>query len=172
MRTRHLFCQITLLIGLLCLSQASNAIDVWATPIKAGGPLAGKKDCQFEVITAWEGRQLSWDGPCKDGKAHGQGVLRAYKKDAPPQLFYGVLDHGELRKGVIDNADGGYFVGEFASGVLKPTDDATVGALTVDTFHLASEIAKAYSVRLNKAGNAASAAFYLKQSQKLSAQMD
>jgi hypothetical protein len=171
MRIRHLFCQITLLIGALCLSQASNAIDMWATQIKVGGPLAGKKDCQFQVISAWEGHQLSWDGPCKDGKAHGQGVLRAYKKEALPQIFYGVLDHGELRKGVIDNADG-YIVGEFASGVLKPTDDATVGALTVDAFHLASEIAKAYSVRLKKDGNAASAVFYFKQSQKLLAQMD
>ena len=172
MPTHRLLFQVTLLLGVLCLSQASHAIDVWATPIKPGAPLAGQPGCQFQVITAWLERKISWEGPCKDGKAHGKGVLRAYKQDSPAQLFFGVIEHGELRKGVIDNADGGYILGEFANGVVKPGDDLAAGALKVEMFTLASDIAKAYSQRLQKAGNAGSAAFYLKQSKKLDEQID
>ncbi|MEN9867579.1 MAG: hypothetical protein RL748_3169, partial [Pseudomonadota bacterium] len=132
----------------------------------------GKPNCQFQVITAWLGSQIAWDGACKNGKAHGQGVLRAYKKDEKTQVFYGVLEAGQLRKGVIDSAEGGYVVGEFSNGILKPADDLKVGALTVETFTLASKIAKAYSERLKKAGNASSSEYYMQQTEKLANQMD
>lgn len=172
MPTPRLFFQIPLVLSALCLSQLSHAADEWAIPIKPGAPLAGKKDCQFQVITPWLARQVSWEGPCKDGKAHGNGLIRATKPNSPPHLFYGVLDHGALRKGVIDDADGGYRLGEFANGVLKPVDDLAVGAFKVEMFALASDIAKAYSQRLQKAGNTASAAFYVNQAKKLGEQID
>lgn len=111
---------------------------------------------------------LSWYGPCQAGKAHGLGVLRSYKKDVIMQLFFGNLEYGELRLGVIE-MPGGYVAGQFVQGKLVQDAERNV---IISAFRNASEAAKAYSQRLKQAGNKASSAFYLKKSKELEQTID
>lgn len=130
--------------------------------------LAGRKDCQFMPPAGWQDGAFSWDGPCRDGMAHGQGVMRSYQKGAPALLFFGELEHGQLGIGVIEGRDG-YQAGRFSEGKLMPEPERNG---IIRAFRSASAAAEAYSLRLRHAGNARSAEFYMKKSQELAQQMD
>lgn len=147
---------------------AGLAMAVLTARAAGAPPMAGRNDCQFMPPAEWTDSALTWDGPCKEGKAHGLGVLRAYKKGATTLLFFGNLEQGELRLGVIEGSDG-YIPGPFHEG--KPLPDAEHNAI-IAAFRVASEAAKAYSQRLTQAGNKSSAAFYAKKAKELEQQMD
>ena len=156
---------------LLCASLFS--IHALATPLatepnQSESRLAGRKDCQFAPPVEWLDSTLFWEGQCQAGKAHGQGVLRAYKKGAKTLLFFGNLVQGELSLGVIDTSEG-YIAGQFSHGKL--VDDVERNVI-IGAFRSASAAAKANSQRLKQEGNKKSAAFYLKKARELEQQMD
>lgn len=128
----------------------------------------GRKDCQFVRPSQWGGRTLSWDGHCQAGKAHGLGVLRAYRQGDETIVFYGKMEQGEMALGVVEGRDG-YQAGRFSDGSLVPEQQREV---IINAFDLASAAARAFSQRLRKADNAVSAAYYLRKSQELARQMD
>ncbi|MEQ1620191.1 MAG: hypothetical protein ABL919_02215 [Methylococcales bacterium] len=150
------------------------ASDVAAAPPTTGAvevksnSAVGRKDCQVVPPVEWTDSTIIWDGPCQTGKAHGEGVLRAYKKGADTLLFLGNIEHGELDIGVIDGPEG-YIAGQFSHGKLVLEVERNV---IIKAFRSASNAAKSYSQRLKQAGNQKSAAFYLKKARKLEQQMD
>ncbi|MDS4015092.1 MAG: hypothetical protein RKP46_12205 [Candidatus Accumulibacter sp.] len=128
----------------------------------------GRKDCRFVRPPQWAERSLNWDGQCLAGKAHGLGVLRAYRKGEEPIVFYGRMAQGEMALGVIETR-AGYQAGRFSGG---STVDEQAREVIIDAFERASAAARAFSQRLGKAGNQASAAHYLRKSEELARQMD
>ena len=125
--------------------------------------------CHVAPIAEWPAHSLRWDGGCKDGKANGSGVLRAYAKPpAATGIFYGQMQGGEMALGVMEIPDG-YRAGRFIQGKLQA--DAERNTL-IKAFEVASQAAKDFSARLLKAGNASSAKFYLAKSTELAQQMD
>lgn len=137
---------------------------------QVGSQAAGPTNCQFFPPVEFRGSTVLWHGPCLASMAHGQGVLRAYKKGASTQFFFGNLEHGELRLGVLEVPDG-YLAGQFAQGKLQPGAEADRNVV-IDAFRKASAAAKAYSQHLEKIGNNASATFYRKKAEQLAQQMD
>lgn len=156
--------QVVLLGGALILS--AHAAESLTTEFQ----LAGRKGCQFVPLSEWHGSTLSWDGSCQAGKAHGRGVLRIYKKDGDTQFFFGNLEDGELRLGVIEG-EGYYIAGEFKHGALVSESEPDFN-LKRRVFLNASAAAKDFSQRLKRMGNQKSAAFYLKKSQELEQQIE
>jgi len=99
------------------------------------------------------------------------GVLRANPKpgsQAQVLIFFGRLDHGQPKLGVIDTPDG-YIAGELADGKELSNDDPNV---TLRAFRAASAAASFVRDRLDAVGNAASAAFYTKKAEDLAAQIE
>ena len=158
----------TILLGAVLFSTHALATPPTTESDQAGLHLVGRKDCQFVPPAEWLDSTITWEGSCQAGKAHGQGVLRAYKKGVKTLLFLGNLEHGELSLGVIDSAEG-YIAGQFYQGKLVPDVERNV---IISAFRNASAAAKAYSQHLKQAGNQGSAAFYLKKAQELEQQMD
>jgi hypothetical protein len=129
----------------------------------------GRKDCQLQSRPQWQDRNLQWEGPCKAGKADGTGVLKAWGKgNAKPEIFYGKVVAGALQFGVLE-VEGGFLAGTFVNGALQDNDDRNQ---IIKAFDVGSAAAKAYSERLQKAGNADSAKFYAKKAHSLANQMD
>jgi hypothetical protein len=158
----------TILIGAALLS-----FDAVATPVamelgQADLHLVGRKGCQFVPPVEWLDSTVIWEGACQSGKAHGQGVLRSYKKGASTLLFFGNLEQGELTLGVIDSSEG-YIAGQFSHGKLVENVERNI---IIRAFSNASAAAKAYSQHLKLEGNEKSAGFYLKKAQELEQQMD
>jgi hypothetical protein len=145
--------------------------EVPAEPVAKPGPAAAGS-CWFATLERFEGRTLKWEGECADGKANGKGVLRAYPKAGSPDkavlIFFGTLERGEPKLGVIDTPDG-FMAGEFVKGKLQDSGDPNV---TSRAFKIATEAATFVSERLKAAGNAASATFYAKKAQSLQQQLD
>jgi hypothetical protein len=124
--------------------------------------------CQFEPLKAWSDYAVQWSGPCAAGKASGLGVLRAYAKDKPTQVFYGRLTAGHPTLGVLDHPNG-FMAGEVASGAIQPTDDRQ---LTINAFRVAEQAARQAAARFNAAGNKSSAQFYAHKAEQLGDQLD
>jgi hypothetical protein len=129
---------------------------------------SGPQKCRFIPPADWHDRTLSWDGPCQEGKAHGEGVLRAYKKAEPTLIFFGDITNGELSLGVIENAEG-YIAGQFSKGKVVADSDRNV---LIKAFSKGSAAARAYGQRLKKAGNLESSKLYMKKAQELEQQID
>ena len=139
------------------------------SPCERPVPQATSIKCQVTPIAKWHDRSLDWDGGCKGGKADGSGVLRAYeKKSGSPEIFYGRMRRGELSWGAME-VEGGYKGGRFVRGELQ--DDGERNTI-IQAFEIANGAAKAYSQRLQKSGNTASAKFYRNKADKLDRQMD
>jgi hypothetical protein len=151
---------------------AAAAPPVFPAEHVAKADLAAAGSCKFVTLERFEGRTVKWEGECAGGEANGKGVLRAYPKsgstDKAVLIFFGMLERGEPKLGVIDTPDG-FMAGEFAKGKLQDSEDPNV---TVRAFKIATEAATFVSERLRAAGNAASAMFYAKKAQSLQQQLD
>jgi len=165
MLTRRSICKILILVILVTSYYISK--PVIAKSDLSESNWSGSQECQFIAPDEWRGRTLSWDGSCQAGRAHGQGVLRAYKKGETTLLFLGDMRNGELSWGVIK--DEGYIAGRFNQGKLLPNSDRNV---IIKAFDKASAAATAYGQRLQKAGNVSSSKFYMKLAHGLEQQMD
>ncbi len=149
----------------------SVAADGQTAPAAKYSPAAAS-GCTFTSLERFEGRIVKWEGACEAGKAQGKGALRAYpaanSADKAVLLFFGFVEHGEPKLGVIDTPDG-FIAGPFSGGKAMDSEDPNV---TLHAFREASQAAAFVSERMKAAGNAASANFYARKAKTLQEQMD
>jgi hypothetical protein len=142
------------------------------TAVTVNATAAPQTDCGFTSPAAFQGRTVKWEGECADGRAHGNGVLRAYPSagsaDKSVLIFFGTLERGEPTLGVIDTPDG-YIAGALKAGKVVANGDRN---LLIRAFQRAAEAATFVSTRFKTAGNEGSAAFYAKKAHSLLQQMD
>jgi hypothetical protein len=124
--------------------------------------------CAFTTPAGWNQTTTRWDGECRDGRADGLGVLKEYKQQKVMRFFFGRLEHGELKLGVIDQAEG-FVAAEFAHGKPLPAEDRQ---RTLDAFAEAEKAANEAASRFSKAGQQASAKFYATKAKELREQLD
>ena len=124
--------------------------------------------CEFTAPEGWTPSKLRWDGPCKGGLAHGQGVLKDISKQPIERFFFGRFDKGQVMRGVIDQPDG-FVAGDFRSGKVLASDDPQT---TLNAFTEAKTAAKAVADKFRKAKSAASAKFYDDKAKSLAGQME
>jgi len=124
--------------------------------------------CAFTAPAGWSQAATRWDGACREGHAEGLGVLKEYQQQKVVRFFFGRLEHGEPRLGVIDQAEG-FVAGQFAKGEPVPSDDRQ---RMVDAFAAAEKAANEAADRFSKAGKQASAKFYAAKAKALREQLD
>jgi hypothetical protein len=124
--------------------------------------------CAFTVPAGWNQTTTRWDGACRDGYAEGLGVLKEYQQQRVVRSFFGRLEHGALKLGVIDQPDG-FVAGAFANGELVPSADRQ---RAVDAFAEGEKAANEVASRFRKAGNTASAKLYTAKARELRDQLD
>ena len=124
--------------------------------------------CLFNVPAGWNQTTTRWDGECRDGHADGLGVLKEYRQQKVLRFFFGRLEHGELKVGVIDQPEG-FMAGEFAKGAPVTAKDAQQ---TVSAFAEAEKAANEAAARFRKAGNLEAARFYAAKAKALREQLD
>jgi hypothetical protein len=124
--------------------------------------------CLFNVPAGWNQTSTRWDGECRDGHAHGLGVLKEYQQQKALRFFFGRLEHGELKLGVIDQPEG-YLAGKFVKGAPVPAEDSQQ---TVSAFAEAETAANEAAGRFRKADNLEAARFYAAKSKALREQLD
>src|SRR5687768_3265633 len=78
--------------------------------------------CVFTPPVGWSQAATRWDGACRDGHAEGLGVLKEYQQQKVVRFFFGRLEHGEPRLGVIDQPEG-FVAAQFAKGEPLPSED-------------------------------------------------
>lgn len=142
----------------------------------------GLTGCRMFLPPAWKDMSVRWSGSCPAGRAAGTGVVRGYVGNRLAIAFFGELDQGEWRLGVLDDG-GGYQAGRFQDGrpdwwpAPKPAPGTTadVDARRTDAiaaFDLASKAARALAEEFARQGNRASSEFYRHKSSELAEQMD
>ena len=124
--------------------------------------------CVFSAPAGWNQTTTRWDGACRDGHADGLGVLKDYQQAKVVRFFFGRLEHGELKLGVIDQPQG-FIAAEFAKGEAVPSEDPQ---RTVSAFAEAEKAANEAASRFSKAGKEASAKFYAAKAKALREQLD
>jgi len=137
-------------------------------PALASAQASSQSACAFTAPAGWSQTATRWDGECRDGHADGLGVLKEYQQQKVVRFFFGRLEHGELKLGVIDQAEG-FVAALFANGKPLPSEDAQ---RTVDAFAEAEKAANEAASRFSKAGQQASAKFYTAKAKELREQLD
>jgi hypothetical protein len=135
-------------------------------------PAAEKKPaeaCAFEEPQFFGSLPAKWEGGCEDGKAHGRGVLRSFNGKKVAATFFGSMDHGNPKLGVVEDRDG-LIVGRFAPGGKPIESDAFKDRL--DAVNEAVAAANQIKEFYERAGNTASAAFYAKKAKMLDKQIE
>jgi len=96
---------------LLSLPLATLAADVdWITD---------KRGCKVANIFPQEGESISWNGPCKDNFAHGQGKLIWYMNGVQKEVYEGSMVRGWAEgKGKLTRNDGVY-AGEWKNSLQE-----------------------------------------------------
>jgi hypothetical protein len=79
-----------------------------------------------------DGDEISWDGPCVDGLAHGKGVLRWFADGENYETDEGEFRRGKMHGHVIARDDTGTFEGEFRDN--KPDGRGTLRTSDGDEF--------------------------------------
>jgi hypothetical protein len=133
-------------------------------PAQAAAPAA----CAFTTPAGWSQAATRWDGACKDGHAEGLGVLKEYQQQKVVRFFFGRLEHGEPKLGVIDQPEG-FVAGQFAKGEPLQSDDRQ---RLIDAFAEGEKAANEAASRFSKAGKQASAKFYAAKAKSLREQLD
>ena len=74
---------------------------------------AGGSGCDVWNADPLDGESLQWDGPCKDGKADGEGTLVWYLDGARNGRYHGRLEAGHVvGEGVYEDRNGFRYEGE------------------------------------------------------------
>jgi hypothetical protein len=137
-----------------------------STPLATAQPEGA---CSFVDPQFFGMLPAKWDGPCQDGKAHGRGILRSYDGRKVSATFYGTMEQGQPRLGVVEDRDG-LLIGRFAPGGTPIQSDDFKDRL--DGVNEAVAAAKQVSESFQGAGNTASAAFYAKKAKMLDKQIE
>jgi hypothetical protein len=110
----------------------------------------GALDCRFQRPKVWgAGDTVTWLGSCKKGFAEGRGVLVLTAEGRELQRFYGRLERGFLKIGLIDS-DNGCMPGSWENGAIVEDAPETVAARTIEAFDVAAAAATALSKSLAK----------------------
>lgn len=137
-------------------------------------PLVNGRRCAYVVPQVFANATgTKWEGGCQDGKAHGHGILRAYEGKRVVETFYGLVERGELKRGVVDNEETGYGAGRFGPGGVML--DAPEGDEFNDRYYAVNEAeaaARQVSASFAAAGNKGSAAYYEKKADFLYQQIE
>jgi hypothetical protein len=76
--------------------------------------ITDKKGCKVANPFPRPGETITWTGTCKNGFAHGQGVLQWYLNGKEDDRYEGSLDQGWAEgRGTLYKADGGKYDGEW-----------------------------------------------------------
>jgi hypothetical protein len=132
----------------------------------------GQPHCRFQRPAPWSGGELTWLGRCQKGFADGSGVIVNSVEGAEPEHFYGRLEAGAPKLGVLQTG-GGYMAGRWANGALaEPLEDGIAQRnVMIDAFNAGAAAATATSKSLAKI-DAKSSSFYAKEARSLREQMD
>lgn len=137
-------------------------------PVQAPAQVSTQITCALTAPAGWNQTATRWDGECRDGHAEGLGVLKEYQHGKVVRFFFGTLEHGEPKLGVVDQAEG-FVAAQFAKGKPLPSEDRQ---RTVDAFAAAEKATTEAANRFSKAGQQASAKFYAAKAKELREQMD
>jgi hypothetical protein len=145
-------------------SQAPSALQT---------PTAKKGACTFQAPVSFAERTAKWEGGCDAGKAHGLGVLRGLEGTRVALIFFGRMEKGQPKSGVIDKG-GNLEVGEFKDGKVIALEYVTPEEQNVQlrAFETAIAAAKQVSEMFKTAGNAGSAKYYADQAHMLEQQIE
>jgi hypothetical protein len=121
--------------------------------VQAGSAHAfgGGSGCEASIHAPedWVGLRIMWGPVCEDGVAQGVGVLKGLRVTKPVKVFYGLVDQGQLKEGVVE-ADGKVVAGQFEHGVMVPARDKKSLSRAFDA---ASQAAQAMSVFYHEKNN-------------------
>jgi hypothetical protein len=133
----------------------------------------GVPNCRFERPKAWPAGGVTWLGSCHKGFADGNGILVNVVEGQEPERFYGRVQQGRLRVGVLQTSDG-YVAGSWAHGAIaQPSeDDIAQRNLIITAFRAAANASTAVSKSFERKGDSKSSRFYAKQARLLREQMD
>ncbi|MDC8758095.1 hypothetical protein [Janthinobacterium fluminis] len=95
----------------LCLFAAGAAL--------ADGPASppAAKDCRLVISPPEADETVSWDGPCEDGYAHGNGVVQWLAGDKLKAQYKGPMERGRMHgAGAYQYANEKQYWGEFKNG--------------------------------------------------------
>jgi len=134
----------------------------------ADAPAAGGA-CAFDEPQFFGGLRAKWEGGCDDSKANGRGVLRSFNGNKVAATFYGTMERGNPKLGVVEDRDG-LIIGRFAPGGKPIDSDEFKDRLdgVNEAVAAATQIKESYE----RAGNKASAAFYAKKVKMLDKQIE
>jgi hypothetical protein len=130
---------------------------------------AAEGACAFDEPQFFGGLPAKWEGGCEDGKANGRGVLRSFNGKKVAATFYGAMERGSPKLGVVEDRDG-LIVGRFAPGGKPIDSDAFKDRL--DGVNEAVAAATEIKESNERAGNAASAALLGKKLKMLNKQIE
>ncbi len=134
---------------------------------------AGQPGCRFERPEVWAAGTVSWIGNCRNGFADDSGVIVMVVKDAEPERFYGHVQDGHLRVGVLQSPNG-FMAGTWVNGALAAAlaDDVAQRNALIAAFRVAANAATSASNSLAKKGDATASRYYAKQAKLLHEQID
>jgi hypothetical protein len=76
--------------------------------------IADKRGCKVANPFPRPGESITWSGECKDGFAHGEGVLQWFVQGKPDDRYEGNLALGWAEgQGVLTKADGAKYAGNW-----------------------------------------------------------
>jgi hypothetical protein len=126
-------------------------------------------NCSFIAPTSLGSGTIHWIGACTDGKAVGAGMLRRRDGGRAGAAFYGEMEAGVPKLGVVDGA-AGYRVGHYVGGDIGEANLQLQSRL--DGFNAAIRAARAVSAHYAEIKNGASAEYYEDIAKTLEAQME
>jgi hypothetical protein len=82
--------------------------------------IADKRGCKVSNPFPRQGETITWSGECKNGFAHGQGVLQWFLHGKEDDRYEGNLDMGWAEgRGTLYKGDGGKYDGEWRQSLQE-----------------------------------------------------
>jgi hypothetical protein len=105
--------------GLIWLAALLGA-PAYATQSDDPQWIADERGCKVANPFPRAGESITWSGECKNGLAHGQGVLQWYVDGREDDRYEGNLELGWAEgRGVLQRGDGGKYDGEWKDSLQQ-----------------------------------------------------
>ncbi|WP_167399859.1 MORN repeat-containing protein [Massilia violaceinigra] len=83
-------------------------------------PAARAEQCALALRGLETGADLRWRGPCKEGFAHGEGVIEKHGNERKPWRYAGMVERGRPHgRGHLTSYPGNEYSGEFRDGLQE-----------------------------------------------------